>query len=273
MLLRHPDMRTFDGALHASPEAFDAVGVCGAAHIFFLAVIDGPVVVAVAIQGHEATALVCSDARAFGYPGAQMGQNGSAAAVGQHAGNDLAATLHHAQHDGLVILALLVLAADESLVRFDNRLAGTAQRRVTIGIGHVLADFVAYAPSGLVGHAQLALQFLRRNAVPRRGEDEHCVEPLLQRRAGFLEGRPHHRVNVVAAIARIGGQLRELAERAKLAAFRTCRVIAEAGLEQMLKARLIGRKIREKLLNIHMFLCHTHEYGKSKYIRQGDICQ
>ena len=90
------------------------------------------------------------------------------------------------------------LAADQRFVDL-NDFAGAAQRIVTVERGHVLADFMAHAPRGFVGHANLALDTLGGNAVPRRREQEHDVEPIAQAGAGAIERRSGSRVKLIGA--------------------------------------------------------------------------
>lgn len=104
--------------------------------------------------------------------------------------NEIAATLNHAKHNRLVgkkALFLRRLAADEGFVDFDLT-AKAAKRRIAIDLPHVFADFVAHAPSRLVGHAKLALDFLGGDTIPRRAEQEHDMEPVTQWRARAIKG-------------------------------------------------------------------------------------
>ena len=69
----------------------------------------------------------------------------------------------------------------------------------------MLANYMYHTPSRLVCDTKLALQFLGRDAVARRREQEDRIEPHLQWRAGLLKRRPHGRVQVMAApLAGIG---------------------------------------------------------------------
>ncbi|GBF25109.1 hypothetical protein MnTg02_00138 [bacterium MnTg02] len=136
---------------------------------------------------------------------------------------------------------------------------------------------MADAPSAFIRHTKLALNLLRRYAIPRRGEHVHDIEPFLQRRAAALEGRSGHRVNVMAAPrAAIGGQFGKPQEAPMLLALRTIYLSAVSHLHQMLKAGGIIGEACEKLLNIE---CLSHligllypKYREPKSVRQWDIC-
>jgi hypothetical protein len=145
-------------------------------------------------------------------------------------GHNVAVTLQHPENDCLALvtapaLSPFVPTTDQRFVGFNMPL----QNVVAINLSHVLPDFMADAPSGLISDAQLPLEFLSGDAVPRRGEQVHGVEPFLERSAGVLEGRPDHGVNMVAAPrAAVRRKLREPSEAAFLGTFGTDHNLAEA---------------------------------------------
>ena len=161
----------------------------------------------------------------------------------------IAVPLNSAEHDGLTgtpgSVPALVASAYVGLID----LYMTAKRVIAIDFAHVLADFMTDAPRRFVGHAQLALQFLGRHTMPGRGEQVHGVEPLLQGRAGLLERRADHRVNMVSAIAGIGGELFQATPLADNTAPLTSKLAAEADFEQVLQARIVIGKAAEKVCN------------------------
>ena len=79
-------------------------------------------------------------------------------------------------------------------------LAGSAKRGIAVHIAHVFPDFMAHAPRGFVGHAKLALDLFRGNALPCGAEQKHGVEPVAQRSASALKWSFGHRGNLIAAI-------------------------------------------------------------------------
>lgn len=70
------------------------------------------------------------------------------------------------------------------------------------------------------------------DAVARSGEQEDCIEPQLQRGPALFEDRTHHRANVA---------------------------LAEAHVEQMLKASLVAGELLEELADVGLF--HTNDMG------------
>lgn len=83
-----------------------------------------------------------------------------------------------------------------------------------IGNGHQLAQFVAHAPSALIGDANLPFDFLGRNAVASAGHEVHCKEPLGERRAGLVKDGTGRRIDVMAAL--LAGKRAPLRHRMKL---------------------------------------------------------
>lgn len=59
---------------------------------------------------------------------------------------------------------------------------------------------MTHAPGRLVSNAELALDFLGRDAILRGGEKEHYEKPISERRAGLLEGRSGRRIDLIAAM-------------------------------------------------------------------------
>src|SRR5208337_210210 len=57
-----------------------------------------------------------------------------------------------------------------------------------------------HAPRGLVGHASLALNLLRRDAAASSGHEIDRVEPSRKRRGRLVEDRVSGRMNMIAAM-------------------------------------------------------------------------
>ena len=110
-----------------------------------------------------------------------------------------------------------------------------------------MPDLVAHAPRGFVGHADLALDALGGNAVPRRGEQEHDIEPIAQARAGAIERRSGGRINLIGApMALVGAALHAVVFR-RAAALGAVEVGAVADLKQVIEAAFLGREAVLKL--------------------------
>ena len=254
VFLRNPDVRPADRPLQDQPKGFEIVNVIDPAHILFRPVFDRSVAVTHIRDRPVGHPFVGADMGTWGNVRPDMREQVTPAGGLDNAGNDLAFALHHAEHDGLLCAApgqtLLLPAngtpADIGFVQFDN----AVQRAVAINLGHVLADFVAHTPRGFVGHAQLALQFLRRYAMPRRCEKIHGIEPFLERRVGARERRADHRMNVVAAAwAGIRGHLAQAVKFPDFAAFLAFDAIAKADLPKVLKTGIVGRELAEEIGN------------------------
>jgi len=260
----------------AGPEAFRRVDVGFAAYPFFGRMTDRRVPVAMFRQRGIGRQFVAANPRAARDVFKDMRLKGLAANVLHDAGDHVAVSLDHAEHDRLAgstatALAALAATADHRFVNLDM----ARQSVVAVNLAHVFAQFVAHAPSRLVGHAKLALQFFGRNTVARRGEQVHGIEPLLQRRMRPLKGRSDHRVNMVAACRTgIGGKLLKLGELALVSAFRALKNLAETKRHKMLKAGVVIGKRLEKFVDCrtlgHVRNLRYPEYRKSGVVRQGD---
>lgn len=200
MFGRNVDVGPANRPLDDRPIAFQRVCMPVAAHVLFQSVVHALVVIAVHPEPLVAVQLVRRDFCRTIHVLDDVGFQRAAGNVRHDAGDDVAVASDHAEHDRFVsrltaFAATAVLAADQGFIDFDV----TANGRIAVNPREVLADFVAHAPSGLVVHRQLPLQFFRRNAVARRREQVHGIEPLLQRRVRLVERRSDHRVEVLAA--------------------------------------------------------------------------
>jgi hypothetical protein len=151
-------------------------------------------------------------------------------AIRHKAHGNVTAALLDAEKDGLAVAVLtaLFVTADESLVHF-NGLERSAHGFVTVHNHHILADFVAHAPRGLIGHPDLALDLLGGNAVAGRAEQKHHMEPIAQAGTSLVKGHASGRVKLVAAkLAAIGTALGDPVELRILPALLTIVTLAKA---------------------------------------------
>lgn len=126
----------------------------------------------------------------------------------------------------------------------------TGQHLETIGLGHQLADLLAHAPRGFVGHAQRPLQLLAAHAVAGRDEQVDGVEPALQRRAAVLKDRAGARVDVVAASgARVGRARGEAMEGRVLAALLADVTQAVSDIHDVSQAGIVIRELAEEVFD------------------------
>ena len=254
MFSRHMDMRTPDRTLEHGPERFQRVHVNLAPSIFLAPVIDRLMVVPKSGQDAIRPPFVRADGRTGGHVLEDRRDEGLAAGVGDNLSEQFAAPLKDTENDSLVrattrnaeFLATLDLAADVSLVGL--YMAG--QRRGAIQVPHVAADHVRHTEGGRIRNSELPLQFLGRNAVPRRGEQIHRIEPLLQRHVRPMEGGSNHWMDMVPApLASIG---RKLLEAGKMACFQALRALKDFAIPQfhkVVQASVVVWELTEKLLN------------------------
>lgn len=159
----------------------------------------------------------------------------------------LSTALQHSHYDGLssapAPLDPKFLPSDVGLVNLDNAL----KRPFTVHVLDMLADLVCHAPSRLVGHAKLPLQFLCGNAMTRRGEQINGIEPKLERRAAVLERRPDRGVEMIAApLAGIGPLGLDPVPVGRTLAFGALVALSKAGLKQVLQAGFVrGEKLKK----------------------------
>ena len=196
MLRTDMDMRPIDPALHSGPKAFNRVGRSAfKADIFMRAVIDRHVPVAALVKAEVGAQFIGMDSPARNDIGVDDRGECRFTLVGHDMGSHVPAALQHRHDNGLGRAE----AADESFVDLDM-LAGSTERAVAVNVAHVFADFMAHAPSGFIGHAKLALHFLRCHAVAGGAEQKHDVEPVAQRSAGALKRGSTHGGNLIATI-------------------------------------------------------------------------
>lgn len=256
MALGYVNMGAFDRPFDERPKAFNCIRVVAVARPFILRVIDRAVNVAALRQLLIGVPFVGADGRSSRYVLDQVRLNGGARHVGDNTGDDISTAFGHAENQRLAesaaTLTTLAVPANHRFVGLNV----ARQRLVAVHNGKILADFVPHSPRRFVVHAQLTLQFLGGNSVTRRGEQVHRIEPLLERRMRAIERRSHHRVDVFAALACIGGHLRQLLVFACFPAARAFVIRAKASLEQMLKAGVVVRE-------------HLHEFGDRHWLGHG----
>jgi len=196
--------------------------------------------------------------------------------------HQVSGSLNHAEHDGFSVCAAATatrtyvtrLAAHIGLISLNVAVKFVA----AVNLAHVLANFVAHAPRGLVRYAKLPLQFFGGNAVPSRGEQIDRVEPHLQRRPGVLKGRTGHWGDVMAAeLAGIGRAFLDAVEGRFLATFRAIQRFAISDFHDMLQTGFLVRVFLEKVQYSqclsHVFppnvrqLWHGHLLEARGYIR------
>lgn len=250
MLPADVNMSATDRSLEHGPKAFNGIGVNLATRIFVHGVVHSLVPVAQSADADIAAPLNGTDGRTLLDVGEDVRMQDLTAGPGNDARHNVAIALGHAEDhrliERLLASAELASAADERFVDFDV----PAKRRIAVDNRHMLAEFMAHAPSRFIRHAQLALKFLRRHAMPGRGEQIHGIEPLLERRPGPLEGGSFHRADLIAApLAAINRTFVQAVKLAVLATLGAIKSLAIADLHKMVQAGVVGWKSLKELLN------------------------
>jgi hypothetical protein len=107
---------------------------------------------------------------------------------------------------------------------------------------------MAHAPRGFVGDADLSLDALGSNAVPRRREQEHDVEPIAKAGAGAIERRSGGRIELVGApVALIRTAATNAAVLRRTVALGAVEVSPVANLKQVIEAAILSRELVLKL--------------------------
>ena len=205
MLGRNMNVCATNRTLKLGPVALDAVGMRVAVRPHILRMIDRAMVKAATAKRLIGAVFVGTNSRALLDVANDRALQNFDAPVLDNASDDVAATLKHSEHDGLVIVfrrvtVASVATADQRFVNLDMAAKLLAPIPVRVRRRHQLAKFVRHAPRRFVGAADLALQFLRRNPVARAGHQVHGKKPVRQLRAGLVKDRPRARVDVMAAL-------------------------------------------------------------------------
>ena len=258
------DMRSVDPALELRPKAFKAVHRCAAcADIFARPVVDRHVTMAAQSKPVVALEFVGMDLSAGKDVRIDRRLERGSADIFDNLRNHVAVALHHAENDRLTwgtapAFASLADPADIGFVNLHYR-PETAYRIAAVNSGHILADFMAHAPSGFVGNAELALDFLGREAVTARREQEHDEEPVAQRRARALKRRSSHRRNLMAAIlTRIDLACPHPVKVSVPTALGAVVAVAKANAHQVIEAGVLIRELSLKLAKSGRFAAHAH---------------
>lgn len=248
VLRRDVDVGPADRVLEPREVALDGVRMNLAPHVLLGTVLDRLVRVALASEAPVGGELVAVDGAALLHVGLDDRDQGALGEVGDDLRHHVAVSLHDAHDDGLAKRPPAgppgAVTADVGLVHLDH----ARQRLLAVHGRHVLADFVPHPPSGLVRHAELALQLLGRDAVARRGEQVHGIEPVLQRGPAVFKDCTRHRVQMMTApLARIGRLLLDAVPLRGTLTGRALVALAETGLKQVVEARLVIRELLEEL--------------------------
>jgi len=278
MLWRNRNVSALDAALQVFPEVLQIVDVRVAVGIFARSMINRLVAVTRFPQPFVGVQFVTVNRRAIQDVFLNDRLQGFLGDVRDNLGHHLSTALHHAEHNCFVRRSASATAMsatpDVGFINFNI----PKQRPFVVNLRDMLADKVAHAPRRLVSHAKLTLQFLRRNAMARRGEQINGVKPQLQRRAAILKRSADSWVDVVAApLAGVGAFSFDAKPVGFAFALRAGMIRAEAGFKKVLQANFIGRELRQKFAdcqagfnNVFRFRFHALNIRSNRYVCQGD---
>ena len=275
MLPADMDMRAVDPALERRPKAFKAVhGRAAGADVFARAVVDRHVAMAAQPKAAVALEFVGMDLPAGKDVRVDRGLERGSANVFDNLRNHVAVALHYAENDRLTrcappALAALADAADIGFVNFNDG-AETANRKAAVNNGHILADFVAHPPSRFVGHADLALDFLGGDPVPRSAELEHDKEPIAQACASAVERGSGGRIDLCAAmLASVGAAGFDAVELGTLPALFAVVTVAETDPHKVIEAAFLGGETVLELAKGGGFRAHADYLAQTLTCRKG----
>lgn len=242
-----------------------------------LVVVDLDVPVSLLVNVLVATHFVGADRGAGKHVFLDQLVHGGLGAAVDDAGDQLALALRHAIDHRLVAHVAIALAAHgaahNGFVNLDD-FAGAAERIITVLLSHVLPNFVAHAPSSLVGDADLALDLFGRDTVARGAEQEHDVEPVAQAGARALERRASGRIDLIAApLASVGPASLDAVVARLSATPTTVMAFAVAGTHQMIKTRFLSREALQKRADSRGFRAHTYCIAYILTCRNGIITE
>jgi hypothetical protein len=190
-----------DASLEDGPDAFDGVCVDAALAAVFgvnaFTVVDGTMVEPEAVQAVVTLRLIGADQRTG--PDMRVDspvQRPSVRRVDNHC-TSLSAALTEAQNSNLAdaatarvqllrLMLVLLQTANETLIHFDDSREAVALSSLP---GASLAETPKHEPCRLLRHAYLLRHLHRTDSLPRRHNQVHGVNPLVQRNMAALENR------------------------------------------------------------------------------------
>lgn len=191
--------------------------------------------------------------------------DGMAAHVGNFAGFEFAAALHHPEYSSFVFrtasaCAAAHLAAKVRLVYFH-----LAHKWIEI-FGENIAHFFAHSPSGFIGDTRLTLNLFGRNPAACLRHEVNHVEPNGQRGRGLVEHRIGSRGNVESAmVARVRFSSAIAVKQTILTALRAINTLRELLIADVIQAHVIIWK--------HLLEVFEREFHHRRFFGLGSHCR
>lgn len=277
ILLRNVNVGGSDASLQMFPEVFQSVDVRVVQDIFLRSVIHSLVRVSFFVQSFVGAKFVRVNRRTLLDIRLNNRLQSFLADIRDNFRHHLPVALQHPKHNGFVasVTASHSLCPSADIRFITLNLAG--QRKFAVNFRHVLTDLMADAKRAFVGHAKLPLQFFTRNAMTRRGEQIHGIEPKLQRRPAVFKQCADSGMKMMSAtLAGIGALRFDAMPLGFFFALRARIVLAEADFKKVIQAGFIVAKLREKFSDRHavfvavVSVFHALNIRLNSYVCQGD---
>jgi hypothetical protein len=276
MLFGNMNVCGTDAAFQVFPKVFQAIDMRTVQDIFLLIVVNYFVVVALLSQAVIGDKLIRVRRGTFLDVLLNDWMEGFDFAIRHNFGHYLTTALEHSKDNGFIFRAAsathaMRFSANVGFVNFN--IAGQGQ--FAIHFCHVLSDFMAHAPSRLVSHAKLALQFFRRYAMAGCSEFVNRQKPELQRRTAILEQSADSGMKMMSANPATKGAFGlQAIPFGFLAAFRAGIALTKAAIKDVLQARVIIGELGEKFPQCHAVfitvIFHALNIPQTRPLCQGD---
>jgi len=273
VLRRDSVIDTINPALDQRPEAFDGVGVNEATGILLGRMLNRLMGVPELLDKVVASKFVGVDRGAdiSRHLLPENRQQSPSLDVRHDLGCHGATTLHNANHGSLALQAPATLSAlfatKVGLVNLN------AAKHRLLALTHDTPDLLEHAPSCLVGHSDLSLQLLGRDAATGRSDQEEGMEPTPQGRGAVVKDGVSHRADLGAAeLTPVGFPSFDVVVLRDLLALGAKDTLGPSGLYQKLKTGVVIRELGVKLLQ-RIDLHGGSSLSKKEYSTKCTCCQ
>jgi hypothetical protein len=180
------------------PEAFNRIGMNITDHVNIIGVQNLIMLVSHSVQAVVNRIFVCVDLRALLDLVFHKRENGRAFGIRNGFDLDFTFAFNNTHNRSFILRAAPALATSVPTTKITFVNLDLTAKRVLIFV-KAFANFVAHAPSSLVGHARFSLNLLCANSTTRLCHQVAHIKPSGQRGAGFVEYCSSARENVIPA--------------------------------------------------------------------------
>ena len=248
MLWRDMNVSAFDATLEVFPKVIKILRVRVPVDIFTRAMIDRLVIVTGLFQSLVGFQFVRVNHRAVQNIFLNKRLQSFLGDVRDNLCHHLPVALHHAENDCLVCRTESAPAAgsapaDIGFINFDL----AVERHFVVNLRHVVSDLMPHAPSRLVSHAKLTLQFFGRNPVTGSCEKINGDKPSLQRSPAVFKQCADGRVQMMPAHAAAKSAFGfEPIPFGLLGAFWADIALTKSAIKKMHQTGFVVRELREE---------------------------